>query len=287
MIPAAFEYHRPVSLREAAALLRRYTGDAKVAAGGQSLIPIMKMRLAQPGHLVDLAAVPNLIYIRQEEKGIKIGPMTTYYALQSSKLIIEKLPLLAQAASVIADIQVRNKGTIGGSLAHADAAADLPAVMVALEARIHTMGGGRARAIPADKFFVDFFTTALKESELIREITIPEIPIGTGMSYQKFANKASHFAMVGIAAAVTLNHERRCERVRIGITGAGTCASRARGAERFLQGKMPTEENLRNAAIRGCDGVDFMSDLHASAEYRRHLIGVMGYKALAEAVCRA
>lgn len=287
MIPARFEYHRPETLREAVAILRRHPGDAKVTAGGQSLIPLMKMRLAQPGHLVDLGGIDGLAHVDHRDGTIAIGPMTTYHALESSRLIRDRLPMLSEAASIIADLQVRNKGTIGGSLAHADAGADLPAVLIALEARIHTMGGGRPRAVAAERFFVDLFTTTLREQELIREVTIPEAPSRTGMSYQKFANKASHFAVVGVAAAVTLDGHGRSERVRIGVTGAGPRGSRARVAERFLEGKEPTERNLKQGATRIGRGVEFLADLHASAEYRQHLTRVMGYRALAEAVGRA
>ncbi|MEK7814631.1 MAG: FAD binding domain-containing protein, partial [Chloroflexota bacterium] len=234
MIPAAFEYHAPSSLREALGILRRYPGEAKVLAGGHSLLPMMKLRLARPAHLVDLRRIADLAYIRERDGGLAIGPMTTYYMLEASSLVRQRAPALAEAAGTVADLQVRNKGTIGGSLAHADPAADLPAVIVAMEGRVHTAGGGRSRRIPAHRFFVDIFTTALRETEIISEIFIPPTPSGTGGSYQKFANKASHFAVVGVAALVTLGSQRTCQGVRIGITGAGPRAVRARAAERYL-----------------------------------------------------
>jgi carbon-monoxide dehydrogenase medium subunit len=187
---------------------------------------------------------------------------------------------------------VRNKGTIGGSLAHADPAADLPAVILALEGLVHTAGGGRARRIPAHRFFLDIFTTALRDTEVITEIFIPAAPPGTGGSYQKFANKASHFAVVGVAALVTLIPPYQggvgvVQWARIGITGAGPRPIRARAAERYLTGKEPSDQNLAEAARRATAGIDFLSDLEASAEYRQHLTRVFAARALVEAVRRA
>lgn len=297
MIPAAFEYHSPSSLREALGILRRYPGEAKVLAGGHSLLPMMKLRLARPAHLVDLRRIGDLAYIRERDEGLAIGPMTTYYMLESSPLVRQRAPALAEAAELVADLQVRNKGTIGGSLAHADPAADLPAVVVALGGGIHTAGGGGRRSIPAHRFFLDIFTTALRDTEVIAEIFIPPTPQGTGGAYLKFANKASHFAVVGVAALVTLTplnpplgkggNGGVVQWVRIGITGAGPRAVRARGAERYLTGKEPSDQNLAEAARRATAGIDFLSDLEASAEYRQHLTRVFAARALAQSVSRA
>jgi carbon-monoxide dehydrogenase medium subunit len=287
MIPAAFEYYAPTTLREALAILRRYPGEARVLAGGHSLLPMMKLRLARPSHLVDLRRISELAYIREQDGGLAIGPMTTYQELESSPLVQQRALALAEAAAQVADVQVRNKGTIGGSLAHADAGADLPAAVVALEARIRTTGGGRPRSIAADRFFVDVFTTALRGTEVITEISIPALPPQTGSSYQKFANKASHFAVVGVATFVTLDDQGSCQRVRIGITGAGPRAVRARDAEQYLTGKSPSESNLGEAASRATRGIDFLADLHASAEYRHHLTQVLVTRALALAANRA
>ena len=287
MIPAAFEYYAPTSLREVLTILRRHRGEAKVLAGGHSLIPTMKLRLTEPSSLVDLARIPDLAYIREQDGGLVIGSMATYAMLAGSPLVRQRVPALAEAASLVADIQVRNKGTIGGSIAHADPAADLPAVVVALEARIQTAGGGRARSIAADRFFVDVFTTVLRETEVITDILIPALPQGTGGSYQKFANKASHFAVVGVAAFVTLDRQGSFQRVRIGITGAGPKAVRARAAERFLEGKEPSERNIEQTARRATRGIEFQGDLHGSAEYREHLTRVFTARALTEAVGRA
>jgi len=287
MIPAAFEYHAPSTLRQAIAILRSHPGDSKIMAGGHSLLPIMKLRLTQPGHVVDLRRVAGLSSIEERDGGLAIGAMTTYYMLESSPLVQKLAPALAETAGQLGDLQVRNKGTIGGALAHADPAADITAVALALEAKIRTTGAGRARSIASDRFFVDIFTTQLQETELITEIIVPGQPLRTGASYQKFANKASHFAIVGVAALVSLDEQGICRKVRIGVTGAAAVPVRARATERFLTGKEPSEKNLAGAAQRASRGIDCMEDLHGSAEYREHLIGVMAGRALERAVSRA
>ena len=287
MIPAAFEYHSPKSLHEAVVLLRRLPGEAKFLAGGQSLIPMMKLRVLAPTHVVDLARIEGLTYIREEEDGLAIGPMTTYRMLQTSRVVLERFPLLAEAAGFVADVQVRNKGTIGGAIAHADPAADLPAVVVALEARIRAVGGRRRRSIAADRFFIDMFETVLAPTELIAEVHFPWQPPHTGGSYQKFANKASHFAVVGVSALVTLDGQGNCRRVRVGVTGAGPKAKRARASERYLEGRAPSAANIARAAQRAVRGIQFLHDLHGSAEYREHLTTVLADRALAEAADRA
>ncbi len=250
-------------------------------------MPLMKLRLAQPAHVVDLGRIEGLAYIREQGDGLAIGPMTTYYMLESSDLVRERAPALAETATQVADLQVRNKGSIGGAIAHADPAGDIPAVALALEARVRTSGGGRARSVPADRFFVDIFTTALRETEVITEVRVPGSPPRTGSSYQKFANKASHYAVIGVAALVTLDPRGNCQRVRIGVTGAGPRPVRARSSERFLRGKAPTGENLRQAAQKASADISFLGDLHGSAEYREHLTRVFAGRALEQAVSRA
>lgn len=250
------------------------------------MLPLMKLRLAQPAHLVDLSRIEGLAYIREQDGGLAIGPMTTYYMLESSELVRKRAPALAETAALVADLQVRNKGSIGGSIAHADPAGDMPAVVLALEARMRTTGGGRPRTVPADRFFVDIFTTALRETEVITEISVPAALPRTGSSYKKFANKASHYAVVGVAALVALDTNGTCQRVRIGVTGAGSKPVRARSSERYLTGKEPTDRNLRQAAQRASAGIDFVSDLHGSAEYREHLTHVFAGRALEQALSR-
>ena len=286
MIPGSFEYFAPNTLAEAHDLLSKYGQDAKVVAGGHSLIPLMKLRLAEPGYLIDLGKISGLSYIKELDGGLAIGSMTTYYQIETSLMVWEKCPALAEAASEVADIQVRNKGTIGGSLAHADPAADLPAVMLALGAKIQGAVSGTQRTIAADEFFQDPFVTALGENEIITEIRIPALPAHSGASYKKFANKASHFAIIGVAAAVTVSGGV-CEKVRIGVTGAGPGVARAREAEKALEGQEANESNLAEAAERASQGIDFTGDIHATEEYRAHLAQVFTRRALEQAVERA
>ena len=286
MVTSSFEYFAPTTLAEAQTLLSRYGGDAKVVAGGHSLIPTMKVRLAEPRYLIDLGRISDLSYIKEQDGGLAIGAMTTYYQIGSAPLVRDRYLALAEAASLVADLQVRNKGTIGGSLAHADPAADLPAVVLALEGQMRSGISGDQRTTDADEFFVDPFTTALRENEILTEIRIPALAANTGSSYKKFANKASHFAVVGVAAFVTMSGGV-CQRVRIGITGAGPRATRAREAEGALEGKEPTESNLAQAAQQAAQGIDFLGDIHASEEYRAHLTQVFTRRAVAEAISRA
>ncbi|MEE8517920.1 MAG: xanthine dehydrogenase family protein subunit M [Dehalococcoidia bacterium] len=284
MIPASFDYHAPHTLREAAALLRKYPGDARLVAGGQSLVPMMKLRLANPEHLVDLQHVPGLSEISESNGSLVLGAMATYRAIESSALVARRLPVLSDAMRLIADLQVRNRGTIGGSLAHADPGADLPALMVALEARIRTVGGRHPNGIAAERFFVDAFTTVLGPSEVLSEVRIPLLPAGTGASYEKFANSASRFAIVGVAAVVGLDSQGRCERVRIGVTGAGPRAVRAKAAERYLEGREPTPAHIEAAAQRAGGRMEFIGDVHGSPEYREHLVAPMTRDALTSAL---
>ncbi len=287
MIPAAFEYHAPRSLREALALVRDNPDETKVIAGGQSLIPMMKLRLANPARLVDLRLVPGLSNVVEGPDALMIGPTVTYRALETSEAVQRRLPLLAEAASAVGDLQVRNRGTLGGSVAHADPAGDMPAVMLAAEARIETVGGPRRRSIAADRFFVDAYTTALRPTELISGVRIPYPPARSGGAYRKLANQASHFAVVGVAALVTIGSDGRCDRARIGITGAGPVAVRAKAAERFLHGKEPTPANVEAAAARAWRGIECIGDIYGSPEYREHLTGPLTYDALTEAIVRA
>ncbi len=287
MIPAQFEYAAPSSLEEALSLLRKNKDDAKLLAGGHSLLPMMKLRLAQPGLLIDLGKVTGLSYVREKDGGLAIGAMTTYQTLEHDTLVASYFPVLAEAAGVVGDVQVRNRGTIGGASAHADPAADLPAVLIALEASFTATNGRRERSVPADRFFKDSFLTALSETEVLTEITIPPLPEGSGAVYHKLPNLASRFAVVGVAAVVTLDGQGLCERVRDGVTGAGPNATRAKAAERYLEGKEPTEKNLAAAAQRATKGIELQADYHGSEEYREAMTRVFTQRALAEAVSRA
>src|SRR5579872_3012950 len=233
MIPQNFEYSSPNNLNEALALLSG--GNAKVLAGGMSLIPLMKLRLAAPEHVVDLSRVPDLKSVREEAGTIRIGAMTTHYEIESSPMIRGKCPLLAEAAANIGDVQVRNMGTIGGSIAHADPAADYPASLVALEAQVRIVSAKGERTAGIDEFLVDALTTLLEPGEIVREVVVPVEKPGTGVSYQKMVQPASGFAIVG-AAVRLLKTGGKIAFVRIGITGLAAKAFRAIAAERLLAG---------------------------------------------------
>ena len=286
MTSAPFEYHRPDSVEEALRLLSRYGGNAKLLAGGHSLVPLMKLRLASPEALIDLGKVKGLSGIRTGSDGLTIGATTTYYELESSMDIQQKAPLLAQAASQVADTQVRNFGTIGGALAHADPAGDIPAVALALGVTLVTRTQRGGREIPVDRFFQDFMTTALRPNELLAEIRVPALPARTGTAYVKLANKASHYAVVGVAAVISLDAAGVCTAARVGITGSGPFAVRARRTERILTGKSLTPNAVRNAAKRAGAELEgtFNSDIHASAEYRAAMTQVFAERAINQAV---
>ena len=291
MVAATFDYHAPSSIGEALSLLNDNKDDAKVLAGGHSLIPMMKLRLSEPGVIIDLGKVEGLSYIREDDGGLAIGAMTSYYDITTSEAVQANAPVLAEAAGTVADPQVRNMGTIGGSLAHSDPAADLPAVMLALGAELVAgsrgmMGRVSTRTISADDFFVDLFTTALESDEILTEIRIPAQAAGSGAAYAKMANKASHFAIVGVAASVTVDGGA-CASARIGVTGAGSSASRATASEAALQGSSLDDDSITRAASAAATGIDFNEDVHASAEYREHLTKVFAMRAIRAAAERA
>src|SRR3990170_2901267 len=230
MYPAAFEYHAPNSVKDALRLLGKLKDDAKLLAGGHSLIPMMKLRLAQPGHLIDLRKVKGLAGIKEEKAALVIGAMTTHWEIEASKAVKAKLPVLAEVAGIIGDPAVRNKGTLGGSIAHADPAADWPAAMLALGAEMVCEGPKGKRTVKADDWFVGLMTTAAKGNEILTAIRVPVWPAGSGAAYMKFPHPASRFAVVGVCAAVTLDKQGVCTRAGVAVTGAGTRAVRARRA---------------------------------------------------------
>ena len=287
MYPAAFEYHAPTSVQDALGLLGRLKDDAKVLAGGHSLIPMMKLRLAQPKHLIDLRKVPGLSGIKDEGGTIVIGAMSTHWQVESSSLLKSKCPILSETASLIGDPAVRNLGTIGGSLAHADPAADQPATMIALGAEFVCQGPKGRRTVKVDDWFQGLMATALGEDELLVEIRIPAWPAGSGGAYMKFPHPASRFAVVGAAAMVTLDREGKCTRASVGITGAGTRAVRAKGVESGLTGKKLDAPTIEAAAQKAAEGVDVQADLQRSVEYKSHLCRVFAKRAITEAAKRA
>ncbi|MDQ2977461.1 MAG: xanthine dehydrogenase family protein subunit M [Acidobacteriota bacterium] len=287
MIPAQFNYEAPSTIEEALMLLAQNPDEAKVLAGGHSLIPAMKLRLAQPSLLVDIGRIKDLSYIREEGNKILIGAMTTHYELESSTLLKKICPLLPDCASHIGDVQVRNKGTIGGSVAHSDPAGDWPAAIIALDAEMIAVGPGGERTIKADDFFVDLLTTALVAGEILREIRIAKPAGRFGHSYQKVRHPASGFAVVGVAAALQLGTDGSCQSAAIGITGVASKAYRAAAVENALQGKMLNDRTIAEAASHSTDGVDLNSDLYASEDYRGHLAQVYTKRAIQKAVTGA
>ena len=282
MIPQQFEYSAPKTLDEALGLLAE---GAKPLAGGMSLIPMMKLRLAAPEHLVDLGRIKDLSYIREEGGALHVGATTTHHEVESSPLLRGKCPLLAETASHIGDVQVRNMGTMGGSVAHADPAADYPAALQALEAKLVLKGAKSERTVAADEFFVDMFTTALEPGEIVREVIVPVDGAGTGTSYQKVLQPASGFAIVGIAVRVRKQGDK-VAMARIGVTGLANRAFRATAAEKALEGRAGTPAEIQAVAALVGQGIDANSDLHASADYRLHLAAVYAAKALAVALGR-
>ncbi len=283
MIPQAFEYVAPATMEEALDLAG---GDGvKLLAGGMSLIPLMKLRLAAPSLVVDLGRIAELRYIREDGDRIRIGAMTTHWEIESSPLLRARCPLLAETAAVIGDVQVRNLGTLGGSIVHADPAADYPAALCALEARVRLRSRAGERTLAIEDFLQDLFTTAIEPGEILTEIEVPAEQDGTAVSYRKMAHPASGFAVVG--AAVRLRRSNgKLDWVRAGITGLGPKAFRAVGVEQSLAGEAPDAGRIREAAAGVSEGVEANSDVYASAEYRRRMAAVYTARALAAALER-
>jgi carbon-monoxide dehydrogenase medium subunit len=287
MIPAPFEYHAPSSVKEAIGLLERHGDDAKLLAGGHSLLPIMKFRLAQPKVVVDIGRIPGLDKIEAKGSAIAIGALVTHDAVETSELLQKQCPLLPETASVIGDMQVRNRGTIGGSLAHADPAADYPGAILALDAEIVATGPKGSRTIAARDFFVDMLTTALRPTEIITEVRVPVTAAGgTGTAYLKHPHPASGYAVVGVAVVLQVNGGK-CQKAAIGVNGVAGKAYRASAVEQALAGKALDEKSVAEAAAHAADGVDVQSDLYASSEFRAHLASVYTKRAVLKAASRA
>jgi carbon-monoxide dehydrogenase medium subunit len=286
MYSASFDYHRPRTLAEALELLKS-TKDAKVLAGGHSLLPAMKFRLASAAALVDIGGLKDLAGITADGASLKIGALTTHASVASSEAVRKACPILAETAAQIGDLQVRNRGTIGGSLAHADPAADFPAVVTALGATLTANGPGGQREIGAADFFVDIFTTALQPGELLTSVSVPTYGAGTGGAYLKHRHPASHYSVAGVAALVGLK-DGKCSTVSLVVGGATAKPARARAAEQALTGQAPDEGAIAAAAAKVAEAIqDPLSDVYASAEYRAHLATVLAKRALAAAAQRA
>lgn len=282
MIANNFEYVAAATLDQALTLIDQ---GGKPLAGGMSLIPMMKLRLAAPERLIDIGRLKELNYIREEGGAIHIGAASTHFDVETSALVRGKCPLLSETAAHIGDVQVRNLGTIGGSVAHADPSADYPAALQALEARIVLRGAKSQRTVSAADFFVDTFATALEPGEIVSEVIVPLEQPGTGTSYQKMLQPASGFAIVGVAARVRKSGGK-ISFVRIGITGLANCSFRATAVENALQGTAGTAADIQKACAAAGEGVEANSDLHASADYRRHLTSVYTARAIEAALQR-
>ena len=282
MIPNPFEYSRATSLDDAIAKLRASAGGAKLVAGGHSLVPLMKLRLSEPATLIDIARIPGLSGIQEKGAAIEIGAGTVHHDVASSALLRKVCPVVAECAAEIGDPQVRNRGTLGGSLAHADPAADYPAVMLALDASIQVKGPNGARAIKASDFFQGMFTVDLKADEVIVSVQFP--PTQTA-AYAKLHQRASHFAIVGVAAALDVKGGV-IQSARVGLTGATSSAMRLTEVEAALKGKTASASTFEAAAALGANVKDVSSDIHASAEYRRAMIRVFTVRALTQALAR-
>ncbi len=286
MIPTQFDYEAPATLDEAVQLLAQHPDEAKILAGGHSLIPAMKLRLAQPSLLIDIGRIRDLAYIRESNGQIHIGAMTTHYQLESNERLKEICPLLPECAAHIGDVQVRNKGTIGGSLVHADPAADWPAAILALDAEMVVISGQGERTVAASDFFVDMLTSALEPGEILREIRINTPPRGAGHAYTKMAHPASGFALVGCAVQLVRDSNGNCQSASVGVTGVASKAYRATGVESALGGQALDEQTIAAASLHAADNIDANADLFASADYRRHLAAIYTRRAIQAAATR-
>ncbi|HEU0013504.1 MAG TPA: xanthine dehydrogenase family protein subunit M [Longimicrobium sp.] len=287
MKPAPFEYHRPGSVEEAVALLAQHGYDAKLLAGGQSLVPSMNFRLSQPAVLVDLNRIPGLDYIAARNGALRIGTMARQRTAERSAEIARGAPLLAETLPFVAHPQIRNRGTVGGSIAHADPAAEIPAVMLALGARFHVIGPNGDRTIRAEDFFTGLFATALEPEEILLEIEVPPRPARGGWAFDEISRRHGDFALAGLAASVIVDDGGRCTSARIVLLGAGDGPVLARGAADVLEGQSPTADAVRAAADAAAAEIDPPADIHASPAYRRRLVEVLMRRVLPRAFERA
>jgi aerobic carbon-monoxide dehydrogenase medium subunit len=287
MKPAAFEYHRPDTLEEALSLLSAHGYDARPLAGGQSLVPAMNFRLAQPAVLVDLNRIPGLDGIAEADGALRMGAMVRQRAAERSPVVAGRAPLLAEALPWVAHAQIRNRGTVGGSLAHADPAAELPAVMLALGARLTLAGVSGERVVGALDFHTGLFGTALEPEEILVAVEIPFAPPGTGHAFSELSRRHGDFALAGVAATVRVDADGRCADARIALFGVGDGPVLAAGAGAALLGRTPDGEAVRAAAAAAAAALDPPSDIHASAAYRRHLAEVLVRRTLPRAFERA
>ncbi len=283
MKPARFDYHAPTSLDEAVALLQRYGGDAKILAGGQSLMPLLNFRLSRPTALIDLNRIASLAFIREHDGQVRLGAMTRQRTIEFSPVVAQRLPLLREATKWVGHLPIRTRGTIGGSIAHADPSAEYPAVLTALEGEVVARGPTGERVVKAKDLFLTYLTTSLESDEVLVEIRLPVMPVGAGFALEEFARRHGDFAIVAIAAMVVPN-AARCRQARLATAGAGPVPVRLRAAEEILERDGVTDAAIDAAARRAAELVSPDSDIHASADYRRHLTMVLTRRALKRAI---
>jgi CO/xanthine dehydrogenase FAD-binding subunit len=283
MKPPQFDYHAPSTVEQALELLGRYGGDAKVLAGGQSLMPLLNFRLSRPAALVDLNRIPSLAYIREQDGQVRFGAMTRQRTIEFSPVVRERLPLLREATRWVGHLPIRTRGTIGGSIAHADPSAEYPAVLTALEGEVVARGPSGERVIKAADLFQTYLTTSLAPDEILVEVRMPAMPAGAGYALEEFARRHGDFAIVGIAAVV-VKDGARCALARLVAAGAGPVPIRLRAAEEILERDGFTDAAMEAASRRASEIVSPDADIHASADYRRHLTAVLTKRALTRAL---
>ncbi|MGE3597503.1 MAG: xanthine dehydrogenase family protein subunit M [Dehalococcoidia bacterium] len=287
MKPPKFDYHRPTTLAEALELLERYGEDGKVLAGGQSLMPLLSMRLSRPAAIIDINALDELAYLRRVNGRVEIGALTRQRLLETDPAVGQALPVLREVVQYIGHVPIRNRGTVGGSLAHADPAAELPAVMAALDATFVAAGRGGTRKLAAAEFFAGYFTTALAPTEILTAIEVPVLPRTAGYAFTELARRHGDFAIVAALALVELDAAGRFAAVRLSVAGAGSTPVRLRAVEARLTAAEPSAEAIRAAAETAAENLDPVSDIHASADYRREMVRVLTRRSLLRAVERA
>jgi len=287
MKPAVFTYVAPHSREEALEAARRFGSDGKILAGGQSLVPLMAMRLARPATIIDLNRIPDLAYIKAARGGLAIGAMTRQRTAETHRLVLERLPLLADALRWVGHAQIRSRGTIGGSLAHADPSAELPAVAAVLGGRFVVVSTRGERIIDTAQFFTGYLTTAIQPHEMLVEVQLPAPPAGAGWAFQEIARRHGDFAIAGVAVVLRLDADRRCADARLAFTGVGPGPVRATNAEAYLKGKRLSAAVVAEACRMAQAALDPDGDIHASAAYRTHVAGVLAARALRQAAERA
>ncbi len=287
MIPSSFDYEAPETLQDALGLLEKYGDEAKILSGGHSLIPMMKLRFASPEYLIDINNIPGLSYIKEEAGIIKIGSLVREAEVEHSDLLKKHFPIFGDVTKLIADPQVRNRATLGGNLAHGDAANDQPAVMLALNATIVITGSAGIRTVPIDEFFHGFYMTAIQPNEILTEIKIPVPPPGTGSAYHKLERKVGDYATAGVAVQLTLDADGICRSVGIGLTNVNPVPLRAARSEAALLGKILTDETITEAAKCAAEDCSPSSDLRGSEEYKRAMVAVLVKRMILKAAERS